>query len=153
MHVVVLWFCRLSCGVRKWTPQGLCSPGNCATSDDTKLWAITDGIHQTYNVGLEHVCQVHVFSDSSNMLLHLTMDVSHSQDNHCLSPFVRSWCLGSNIIQIILSTFTTSQMVWIWKTTNLCTFLPPQLALSKGGCLSYLPIQAGGGTTCMVEGL
>jgi ribonuclease HI len=51
-----------------WSAAGL------ATSDAIKLRAIVDGICQAYNVGLEDVCQVHVFSDSSNML-HLTMDV------------------------------------------------------------------------------
>jgi hypothetical protein len=37
-------------------------------SDDTELRAIADGICQAYNVGLEDVHQVHVFSNSSNML-------------------------------------------------------------------------------------
>jgi hypothetical protein len=45
-------------------------------SDNTKLQAIVDGICQEYNVGLEDVHQVHVFSDSLNVLC-LTMDVSH----------------------------------------------------------------------------
>jgi hypothetical protein len=53
-----------------WSAAGL------ATSDNAKLRAITDSIHQAYNVGLEDVQQVHVFSDSANMLC-LTMDVSH----------------------------------------------------------------------------
>jgi ribonuclease HI len=47
-----------------------------ATSDDAELQAIADGICQAYNVGLEDIHQVHVFSDSANML-HLTMDMSH----------------------------------------------------------------------------
>jgi hypothetical protein len=45
-------------------------------SDDAKLQAIADGIFQAYNVGLEDICQVHVFSDSSNVLCP-TMDMSH----------------------------------------------------------------------------
>jgi hypothetical protein len=53
-----------------WSAAGL------VTSDNAELQAIVDGIHQAYNVGLEDVQQVHVFSDSTNML-HLTMDVSH----------------------------------------------------------------------------
>jgi hypothetical protein len=53
-----------------WSAAGL------ATSDNTKLQAIADGIHQAYNVGLEDICQVHVFSNSTNALC-LTMDVSH----------------------------------------------------------------------------
>jgi hypothetical protein len=40
-----------------------------------------DGICQAYNVGLEDIHQVHVFSDSTNML-HLTMDVSHHSGQH-----------------------------------------------------------------------
>jgi ribosomal protein S27E len=47
------------------------------------------------------------------------------QDNTCPSPFVRCWCPGSNTTQIILSTSTTSLMVWIWKTISLCTSSPP----------------------------
>jgi hypothetical protein len=40
-----------------------------------------DGVCQAYNVRLEHICQVHVFSDSSNMLC-LTMDMSHHLGQH-----------------------------------------------------------------------
>jgi hypothetical protein len=58
-----------------WSAAGL------ATSDDTELQAITDGICQAYNVGLEDVRQIHVFSDSVNTL-HLTMDVSHHSGQH-----------------------------------------------------------------------
>jgi hypothetical protein len=57
------------------------SAANLATSDNTKLQAIADGIHQAYDVGLEDVCQVHAFSDSTNVL-HLTMDVSHHLGQH-----------------------------------------------------------------------
>jgi hypothetical protein len=52
-----------------------------ATSDNAKLQAITDGICQAYNVGLEDVYQVHVFSDSANTLC-LTMDTSHHSGQH-----------------------------------------------------------------------
>jgi hypothetical protein len=58
-----------------WSAAGL------VTSDDTELQAIADGIHQAYNVGLEGIHQVHVFSDSANML-HLTMDASHHLGKH-----------------------------------------------------------------------
>jgi hypothetical protein len=44
------------------------SAASLATSDNAKLQAITDGIHQAYNVGLEDIHQVHVFSDSVNVL-------------------------------------------------------------------------------------
>jgi ribonuclease HI len=60
-----------------WSAAGL------ATSDDAELQAIADGIHQAYNVGLEDVQQVHVFSDSANAL-RLTMDMSHHL-GQCLS--------------------------------------------------------------------
>jgi hypothetical protein len=53
-----------------WSAAGL------ATSDNTKLQAIADGICQAYDVGLEDVHQVHAFSNSANTL-RLTMDVSH----------------------------------------------------------------------------
>jgi hypothetical protein len=53
-----------------WSAAGL------STSDDAELQAITDRVHQAYNVGLEDVQQVHVFSDSANAL-RLTMDTSH----------------------------------------------------------------------------
>jgi hypothetical protein len=52
------------------------SAASLAMSDDAKLQAIMDGIHEAYNVGLEDVCQVHVFFKSSNTL-HLTMNTSH----------------------------------------------------------------------------
>jgi hypothetical protein len=58
-----------------WSAAGL------AMSDDTELQAITDSICQAYNVGLEDVHQVHVFSNSANML-HLTMDASHHLGQH-----------------------------------------------------------------------
>jgi hypothetical protein len=58
-----------------WSAAGL------AMSDNAKLQAIADGIHQAYNVGLEDICQVHVFSHSANML-HLIMDVSHWSGQH-----------------------------------------------------------------------
>jgi hypothetical protein len=47
----------------------------------TTLQAIADGIHQAYDVSLEDVCQVHVFSDSANALC-LTMDMSHHSGQH-----------------------------------------------------------------------
>jgi hypothetical protein len=53
-----------------WSAAGL------AMSDNTKLQAIVNGICQAYDVGLEDVHQVYVFSDSANMLC-LTMDMSH----------------------------------------------------------------------------
>jgi hypothetical protein len=52
-----------------------------ATSDNTELRAIVNGIHQAYNVDLEDIHQVHVFSDSMNAL-HLTMDMSHHSGQH-----------------------------------------------------------------------
>jgi hypothetical protein len=58
-----------------WSAAGL------AMSDNTELQAIADGIRQAYNVGLEDIHQVHVFSDSANMLC-LTMDVSHHSGQH-----------------------------------------------------------------------
>jgi hypothetical protein len=58
-----------------WSAAGL------ATSDNSKLQAITDGICQAYNVGLEDTCQVHVFSNSANTL-HLTMGASHHLGQH-----------------------------------------------------------------------
>jgi hypothetical protein len=57
------------------------SVASLAMSDNTKLQAITDGIHQAYNVGLEDMCQVHVFPNSSNMLC-LAVDVSHHLGQH-----------------------------------------------------------------------
>jgi hypothetical protein len=47
-----------------------------STSDDAELQAIAAGVDQAYDIGLEDVCQVHVFSDSTNVL-HLSMDASH----------------------------------------------------------------------------
>jgi hypothetical protein len=58
-----------------WSAAGL------ATSDDAELQAIADGMHQAYNVGLEDIHQVHVFSDFANVF-HLTMDVSHHLGQH-----------------------------------------------------------------------
>jgi ribonuclease HI len=57
------------------------SAASLATSDDTELQAITDGICEAYGVGLEDVHQVHVFSDSEKVLC-LTMDVSHYSGQH-----------------------------------------------------------------------
>jgi hypothetical protein len=58
-----------------WSAAGL------STSDDAELRAIADGVCQAYNVGLEDVRQVHVFSDSTNAL-RLTMDASHHSGQH-----------------------------------------------------------------------
>jgi hypothetical protein len=58
-----------------WSAAGL------SMSDNAKLQAITDGICQAYNIGLEDVCQVHVFSESTNAL-RSTMDVSHQLGQH-----------------------------------------------------------------------
>jgi hypothetical protein len=58
-----------------WSVAGL------STSDNAELRAIADGVCQAYNVGLEDVQQVHVFSDSANVL-RLTMDVSHHSGQH-----------------------------------------------------------------------
>jgi hypothetical protein len=52
-----------------------------AMSDDTKLRAIAEGICQACNVGLEDIHQVHVFSNSANVLC-LTMDTSHHSGQH-----------------------------------------------------------------------
>jgi ribonuclease HI len=68
-----------------WSAAGL------ATSDNAELQAIADGICQAYNVGLEDLCQVHVFSDSTNAL-RLTMDVSHHLGQNCPYPFPKCWC-------------------------------------------------------------
>jgi hypothetical protein len=56
-----------------------------------------------------------------------------TQDNTHPSPIVRCCCPGSNTIQITLSISITSPMGWTWKTTNLCTFSPPQLTLRREG--------------------
>jgi hypothetical protein len=58
-----------------WSAAGL------AMSDDAKLRAIADGNHQAYDVGLEDIHQVHVFSNSASMLC-LTMDTSHHLGQH-----------------------------------------------------------------------
>jgi hypothetical protein len=52
-----------------------------ATSDNTKLQAMVDSICQAYNVGLEDIHQVHVFSSSANVLC-LTMDMPHHLGQH-----------------------------------------------------------------------
>jgi hypothetical protein len=57
------------------------SAASLATSDDTELRAIADGICKAYDVGLGVVQQVHVFSDSANTLC-LTMDASHHLGQH-----------------------------------------------------------------------
>jgi hypothetical protein len=75
-----------------------------ATSDDTKLQAIADGICQAYNVGLENVCQVHVFPDSTNML-RSTMTCLITQDSTRPYPFAKFWCLGSNTTQVFFFCF------------------------------------------------
>jgi hypothetical protein len=95
-------------------------------SDNAKLQAITDGIHQAYDVGLEDTHQVHVFSNSLNTL-HLTMDMSHYLGQHLFLSICKVWCLGSDTIQITLSTSTTSLMAWTWKIIKLCTYSAPQL--------------------------
>jgi hypothetical protein len=58
-----------------WSVAGL------STSNNAELRAIADRVCQSYNVGLEDVRQVHVFSDSANAL-RLTMDVSHHSGQH-----------------------------------------------------------------------
>jgi hypothetical protein len=58
-----------------WSAAGL------STSDDAELRAIANGVRQAYNVGLEDVRQVHVFSDSANAL-RLTTDVSYHLGQH-----------------------------------------------------------------------
>jgi hypothetical protein len=58
-----------------WSAVGL------STSDNDKLQAIADSIHQAYDVGLLDIHQVHVFSNSVNVLC-LTMDVSHHSGQH-----------------------------------------------------------------------
>jgi hypothetical protein len=58
-----------------WSAAGL------STSDNAELRAITDRVRQAYNVDLEDVQQVHVFSDPANALC-LTMDTSHHSGQH-----------------------------------------------------------------------
>jgi hypothetical protein len=58
-----------------WSAAGL------SMSDNAELQAIAEGVRQAYNVGLEDVQQVHVFSNSVNAL-HLTMDASHHSGQH-----------------------------------------------------------------------
>jgi hypothetical protein len=53
-----------------WRSAGL------STSDDAELQAIAAGVDQAYDIGLEDVHQVHMFSDSTNAL-RLCMDASH----------------------------------------------------------------------------
>jgi ribonuclease HI len=55
-----------------WSAAGL------ATSDNAGLQAIMDGIRQAYNVGLEDIHQVHVFSNSTNVSHHLGQYLSLS---------------------------------------------------------------------------
>jgi hypothetical protein len=57
------------------------SAASLAMSDNAELQAIADSICHAYNVGLEDVHQVHVFSDSVNMLC-LTMGMSHHLGQH-----------------------------------------------------------------------
>jgi hypothetical protein len=58
-----------------WSAAGL------SMSNETELRAIMDGICQAYNIGLEDVQQVHVFSNSANAL-RLIMDMSHHSGQH-----------------------------------------------------------------------
>jgi hypothetical protein len=44
------------------------------------------------------------------------------------SPSVGCLCLGSSNTQTTPSTFTTSPLVWSWRTTSWCTSTPPRLA-------------------------
>jgi hypothetical protein len=88
------------------TTTGL-QPVSLAMSDNAELQAITDGIHQAYNVGLEDICQVHVLSDSANTLC-LTMTRLTTWDSTCPHPFAKCWCLGSNTIQITVSISITA---------------------------------------------
>jgi hypothetical protein len=60
-------------------------------------------------------------------------------DNTGPYPFAKCWCLDSDTTQITVSTSTTSQLVWIWRTTSLCTSLPHQLTSRRGVCQLYLP--------------
>jgi hypothetical protein len=112
-----------------WSAAGL------ATSDNTELQAIVDGVCQAYNVGLKDVHQVHVFSNSTNTL-HLTMDMSHHSGQHSSCPFAKCWCLGSNATQITVSISTTSQLVWSWRTTTLHTSLPHWLKAGSAPVIS-----------------
>jgi hypothetical protein len=57
------------------------SAASLSTPDNAELQAITDGVCQAYNIGLEDVRQIHVFSNSANML-RLTMDTSHHSGQH-----------------------------------------------------------------------
>jgi hypothetical protein len=57
------------------------SAASLSTSDNTELRAIADRVCQAYNVGLEDVDQVHVFSNSANVL-RLIMDMSHHSGQH-----------------------------------------------------------------------
>jgi hypothetical protein len=93
------------------------SAASLAMSDDAKLQAIADGICQAYNIGLEDVCQVHVFSDSANTLC-LMMDMSHHLGQHLSLSICKVWVLY------------TSTTAWIWKIISLCTSLPPQRKIS-----------------------
>jgi hypothetical protein len=54
-------------------------------------------------VGLEDVCQVHVFFDSAQQWMCL-----FTQDNTCPCPFAKCWCLDSDTTQITVSISTTS---------------------------------------------
>jgi hypothetical protein len=67
-----------------WHEGDLCndwSAASLAMSDNAELQAILNGIHQAYSAGLKGVYQVHVFSNSPNVL-HLMMDVSHHLGQH-----------------------------------------------------------------------
>jgi ribonuclease HI len=73
--VAAFWLWHEGDLCNEWSAAGL------ATSDNAELQAIADGICQAYNVGLEDIHQVHVFSDSANALC-LTMDMSHHLGQH-----------------------------------------------------------------------
>jgi hypothetical protein len=86
------------------------SAASLAISDNTELQAIADGIHQAYDVDLEHVHQVHVFSDSANALC-LTMDVSHHLGQHSSLSICKVLVPWLQHTQITVSISTTSQLV------------------------------------------
>jgi hypothetical protein len=83
-----------------WSAAGLSTP------DDVELQAIADRVCQAYNVGLEDVQQIHVFSNSASQWTCLT-----TRDNTCPYPFAKCWCLGSHTTQITVSNSTTSHRV------------------------------------------
>jgi hypothetical protein len=78
-----------------WSAAGL------SMSDDAELRAIADGVCQAYNVGLEDVQQIHVFSNSANAL-RLTVDVYHHLGQH----------LSLSICKVLVP--------WLWHHPNNC---------------------------------